>query len=347
MYFLSSLFSGMSATATTTDSTTVPTNAATISLTSLFKRYGWKPDRPDFRDHYHASAVMNLAKTVDLRSGMPPIYDQGQCGSCTAQAISAAIEFDESKQGLPSFNPSRLFIYYNERKQEGTVDTDTGASLRDGIKAISREGYCSETMWPYDIKKFATCPPQTCYDSALSHRAVNYKRVPQSLLQLQDVLTNGYPVVCGISVYESFESAETVRTGKVPYPEKTEQMLGGHGIILCGYNNAQRTFTFRNSWGTSFGDSGYGYIPFNYILNPDLAQDFWVVTRVIAPTKTDTNTDTTSHDTVVATDSAVNSIAPSTTALVSALPTITVSTAASTAASTAVSTAASTETNTQ
>jgi C1A family cysteine protease len=247
---------------------------------------------------------MNLAKSVDLRSGMPPVYDQGQCGSCTAQAISAAIEYDEKKQGLPSFPPSKLFIYFNERKLEGNVATDTGASLRDGIKTIAHQGYCSESMWPYDVTQFATCPPLSCYKAALDHRAVNYKRVPQSLMQLQDVLSTGFPIVCGISVYESFESDETIQSGNVPYPEKTEKMLGGHGIILCGYNTTQRTFTFRNSWGTSFGDNGYGTIPFNYIVNPDLTQDFWVVTRITAPstnvlTATDTATDTATASTSI------------------------------------------------
>ena len=216
---------------------------------------------------------------------MPPVYDQGKCGSCTAQAIAAALEFDEMKQrsGADSasvFTPSRLFIYYNERAREGTVSSDSGSSLRDGIKTVARQGFCSEQEWPYDIEKFADQPPQSCYDSAAQHKAVEYNRVTQSLYQLQDALSSGFPVICGISVYESFESDDALRTGRIPYPDKSEQLLGGHGILLCGYNNAQRTFTFRNSWGTSFGDAGYGYIPFNYILNADLASDFWVVTRV-------------------------------------------------------------------
>lgn len=246
-----------------------------------FKRYGWRPDTPDFRDHYYMSAMVNPAKSIDLRPAMPPVYDQGRCGSCTANAIAAALEYDEKKQALAdATTPSRLFIYYNERALEGTTDTDSGAAIRDGIKTVANQGFCSEVDWPYDITKFTNKPPQACYDAALKHKAVVYKRVTQSLYQLMDVLSSGYPIVCGISVYDSFEADDTVRTGNVPMPDKNERLLGGHAILLCGYNNAKRFFIFRNSWGTSFGDAGYGTIPFKYILSPDLCQDFWNIRSV-------------------------------------------------------------------
>jgi len=296
MYLLNNIIGfGRSSAAVASSAAASSASVASASIASAiaFKRYNLRPDIPDFRDRYRATAVVNPAKSVDLRSGMPPVYDQGKCGSCTAQAIAAALEFDEMKQRSGSgggsssgadsasvFTPSRLFIYYNERAREGTVSSDSGSSLRDGIKTVARQGFCSEQEWPYDIEKFADQPPQSCYDSAAQHKAVEYNRVTQSLYQLQDALSSGFPVICGISVYESFESDDALRTGRIPYPDKSEQLLGGHGILLCGYNNAQRTFTFRNSWGTSFGDAGYGYIPFNYILNADLASDFWVVTRV-------------------------------------------------------------------
>ena len=114
-------------------------------------RYGWIPDLPDHRDRKFAlSAPVPIPPAVDLRPGCPPVYDQGQLGSCTGNAIAAALEFERIKQGLPDFMPSRLFIYYNERAMEGTVASDSGAQIRDGIKSVNTQGDCPETLWPYD-----------------------------------------------------------------------------------------------------------------------------------------------------------------------------------------------------
>ena len=134
------------------------------------QRYGWIPDLPDARDHLYAApmAVVALPLKADLRPNCPPVYDQGQLGSCTANAIGAAIQFDRMKQHLsPDFIPSRLFIYYNERVMEGTVSTDSGAMIRDGIKSVAKQGACPERDWPYDIAKFAMRPPQADYKEAL------------------------------------------------------------------------------------------------------------------------------------------------------------------------------------
>src|SRR5438128_696006 len=126
-------------------------------MTYHIKRYGWLPDVPDQRDHVYAapSGVLHkLPAKIDLRPKCPPVYNQGQLGSCTANAIAAAVQFDRMKQNLkPAFAPSRLFIYYNERAIEGTVDNDSGAMLRDGIKSIAKQGDCAETHWPYPNRK--------------------------------------------------------------------------------------------------------------------------------------------------------------------------------------------------
>jgi C1A family cysteine protease len=260
-----------------------PDSASPVETRNSKYKYGYRPDLPDHRDHRvpPRSTLGSPPPKTDLRPGMPPVYDQLKLGSCTAQAVAAALEYDEKKQALPAYAPSRLFIYYNERALDRTVTTDSGSSLRDGIKTVAKKGYCSEADWPYDIAKFAQLPPKECYTIALEHRAVAYKRVRQSLTDLQQVLADGFPIVFGISVYESFEDPEVLKTGVIPMPKKTEQLLGGHAIVLCGYDTEAGTFLFRNSWGAeAFGEGGYGTLPFDYVVNPDLAQDFWVVTRV-------------------------------------------------------------------
>jgi C1A family cysteine protease len=179
-------------------------------------RYGWVPDLPDQRDHLYAAPVEVLGvlpARVDLRAKCPAIYDQGQLGSCTANAIAGAIEFDRVKQGLSDFVPSRLFIYYNERVIEHTVDFDSGAQIRDGIKSVAKQGDCPETEWPYVIARFRTKPTARCYADALKYRVVLYQRLTPLLNQLKGCLASGYPFVFGFTVYESFESAAVARTG--------------------------------------------------------------------------------------------------------------------------------------
>lgn len=246
--------------------------------------YGWKRDTVSKNDQYHnfaISQVQSAIKLVDLRDRCPPVYNQGNLGSCTANAIAGAYEFDEMKQGETTvFSPSRLFIYYNERKANGTIDLDSGASIRDSVIAISEIGVCPETMWPYFIEKFKDCPPQECYDDAAKHKCVQYKRVRQTLDQMKQCLIEGFPFVFGFQVYESFESDEVMKTGIVPMPKHGEKVLGGHACVMSGFDDTKRQFLFRNSWGESFGQKGYGFISYDYILDHNLAADFWTVRQV-------------------------------------------------------------------
>jgi len=164
-------------------------------------RYGWIPDVPDVRDQYFRAPrrVGALPPSVDLRGACPAVYDQGELGSCTANAVSAALEFDQLKQKLSNpFTPSRLFIYYNERAIEGTIDADSGAMLRDGIKTVAGQGACPETMWPYVEDKFTNRPPTPCYKFAKAHPAVQYSRVAQDVGQMKACLAAGYPFVIGL-----------------------------------------------------------------------------------------------------------------------------------------------------
>lgn len=252
--------------------------------TRKIKRYGWVPDLPDQRDHLFAApppVLEELPASVDLRDGCPKeIYEQGRLGSCTANAIGAAFEYCRIKQELDDFMPSRLFVYYNERVMEGTVECDGGAMIRDGIKSVTKQGVCPETSWPYVIEKFAEQPPQECYTEALLTRVTAYQRVSRSLDQFKGCLAHGYPFVFGFQVHESFESTEVARSGVLPMPEDDEQPLGGHAVLAVGYDDAARTFLLRNSWGSAWGDNGHFTMPYEYLTKRGLSSDFWAILQV-------------------------------------------------------------------
>ncbi len=248
------------------------------------KRYGWIPDLPDHRDRVYAAPFAQigpLPRRVDLRDGCPPVYDQGALGSCTANAIAAALQFDQIKQAQADvFIPSRLFIYYNERVVEGTVDEDSGAMLRDGIKSVAKQGAPHEPIWPYLIARFRTRPVARAYRDGLEHQAVLYQRITQSLDQMKGCLASGFPFVFGFSVYESFEAQAVARTGVVSMPKPTERQLGGHAVLCVGYDDKAQRFQARNSWGTAWGVKGYFTMPYEYLLDQNLSADFWTIRLV-------------------------------------------------------------------
>jgi C1A family cysteine protease len=243
--------------------------------------YGWLPDLPDHRDQLYQLrrlARRALPRAVDLRAGCSPVEDQGALGSCTANALVGALEFLEVKDGLAPTDLSRLFIYYNERAIEGTVSQDSGAMLRDGIKSLARLGVCAESRWPYKITRFAMRPSAACYTQARAHRITSYARL-QSLADMRNCLASGFPFVFGFTVYESFESAAVAKTGRVNLPARGEAVLGGHAVCAVGYDDAARRFLCRNSWGTTWGMRGYFSMPYAYLENRDLSDDFWTVQR--------------------------------------------------------------------
>jgi C1A family cysteine protease len=250
------------------------------------KRFGWVRDLPDQRDHLYAApvtALVALPTSVDLRAQCPPIYDQGDLGSCTGNGIAAAMQFERTKQNLtPNFIPSRLFIYYNERVIEHTVNSDSGAMIRDGMKSVAKQGDCPESLWPYDISKFAVKPSPECYSEALKDKVIQYQRLVQNLNQMKGCLASGYPIVFGFTVYESFESSQVSQTGVVPMPAHGEQVLGGHCVVAVGYDDAQQRFIVRNSWGTAWGMNGYCTMPYAYLIDPNLSSDFWTIRLVSA-----------------------------------------------------------------
>jgi C1A family cysteine protease len=253
----------------------------------IHRSYGWVPDLPDHRDRLYAAerpALAKLPAQVDLRSGCPPVYDQGPLGSCTANAIAGAIQFDQGKQGAKVFMPSRLFIYFNEREMEGSAGSDSGGAIRDGVKSIAGQGVCAETEWPYDISRFAEKPPPQCYTDAQECQAISYRRLAsKNLDQLKGCLASGCPFVFGFTVYDAFGSDLVAKTGELSMPCPEEQTQGGHAVLAVGYDDAAGRFTVRNSWGADWGLSGYFTMPYAYLTCPDLADDFWAV-RILKET---------------------------------------------------------------
>lgn len=238
-------------------------------------KYGWKPDIADQRDFKYSKPFrLFLPKEIDLRDNCSTVEDQGSLGSCTANALAGNLELLEKKNFGQYVDVSRLFIYFNERSMEGTIDQDAGAYIRDGIKSLAKWGVCDESMWPYNIDTFTQKPTPNCYTQAKQHIITKYERL-NGVSDMLGCLASGSPIVFGISVYESFESDLVSKTGYVPMPDTDERMLGGHAVCAVGYKMNDKRFIVRNSWGSGWGDNGYFYLPFQYV--DKLADDFWTI----------------------------------------------------------------------
>ena len=245
-------------------------------------KFGWKRDLPDHRDFkFKVSIPVDLPPMVDLRDQCPPVYDQGELGSCTAQALGGAYQFEEMKQQMENFVPSRLFIYYNEREMEGTVNEDSGAVIRDGLKTMVDKGVCDETLWPYKECKFKTKPSSDCYKTALDNQVLQYLRIsPHNLYDVKQCLALGYPIVFGFTVFESMMTPEVASTGIVPVPKINEQPVGGHAVLAVGYDDSKRALIVRNSWGTRWGINGYFYLPYEFVNDQNMSADYWSIRLV-------------------------------------------------------------------
>lgn len=244
--------------------------------------YGWLPDLPDRRDHRYAAVhgvPAKLPAKVDLRAQCPPVENQGQLGSCTANALAGALEFLELKEDYPLVDLSRLFIYYNERVIEHSVAHDSGAMLRDGIKTLAKQGVCAEKLWPYVFKQFAKRPPAACYTQAKQHTISSYQRLATTD-EMRACLAAGFPFVFGFTVYESFESATVARSGTVNLPKQNESAIGGHAVCAVGYDDKAQRFIVRNSWGAAWGKKGYFTMPYAYLADRDLSDDFWTMRKL-------------------------------------------------------------------
>jgi C1A family cysteine protease len=216
-----------------------------------------------------------LPSTVDLRKKMPPIIDQGALGSCTACALCGIVSYLD-----PKFTGSILFLYYNERVMINMVNIDSGAYIRDGVTSLTKMGICPESDWPYIISKFKIKPPQICYKKAMDHQVLSSRNIRNNSIDMTNALNAGNPFVVGILVYNSFMTSNVAKTGMVPMPKKGESILGGHAVMVCGYDNNKKLWICRNSWGTNWGDKGYFYLPYNYLLDPRLATDIWCLLSI-------------------------------------------------------------------
>lgn len=251
---------------------------------------GWRPDLPDVRDHLYGASIHHsrekakaLPHSVDLSTSphMPPIADQGQLGSCTAFATCAAFDYLDSVSGEPFLAPSHLFQYWNSRSLEHTTAEDAGSSIRDAVKVTGTVGMCPEAMWPYDVAKFRTRPPKPCFTAAHGYVVSEYLRVDStSLTELRTCLAAGYPIVFGATLYQSFEQPGPNKRGEIPMPKSGEQVLGGHAQLIVGYDDARQMFKVRNSWGTDWGERGHEWMPYAYMTNLNLADDFWTLRKL-------------------------------------------------------------------
>ena len=245
-------------------------------------KYHWVRDKVDTRDHPYQLTNKTQSNVVDLRQYCSLIENQGSLGSCTGNAIAGAIELLHKRQNR-TLDISRLFIYYYERLCIGTVNYDSGAYIRDGIKACYTYGAPTENLWPYNISKFRSVPSKEALIDAAKRKVTSYQRAADFKAVI-DAITSGYPVTVGFSVYSSFDTNSVARTGIMPYPDiKKEKILGGHAVLLVGYNKNNNTFIARNSWGTNWGDRGYFYMPFQVIQNTKMSSDFWVIKSISNP----------------------------------------------------------------
>ncbi len=243
--------------------------------------FGWLPDLPDQRDFLYGvrhAVPPALPSSVDLRTHCSPIEDQGSLGSCTAQALVGAMEYLELKDQVVFKDLSRLFVYYNERALIGTTRWDSGATLRDGIKTLAAQGVCSEKLWPHTISRFRRKPTKACYKEGMDHQITLYERL-LTLNEMLDCLADGFPFVFGFSVYESFEAGDVATTGIAVMPGPEERLLGGHAVMAVGYDTSAQHFLVRNSWGVRWGKKGYYTMPYAYLDDRNLSDDFWTIRR--------------------------------------------------------------------
>lgn len=221
----------------------------------------------------------NLPSEFSLQNEMPPVWDQGDKNCCTAEAATAAYQHRMKLENLPPFDASKLFLYYNERLLEGDPDKDDGATVRDSMVALQQYGNVPEDLFPFDDADVFTKPSPSDYATAAKRKVVSFKAVDQNETAIKTAIFSHNPICFGILVYDSFETDSVAQTGMVPMPNKQfDRELGGHAVVIVGWNDSLRCFIVRNSWGENWGRDGYFFLPYDYVLDPTLSSEFWIIT---------------------------------------------------------------------
>lgn len=245
--------------------------------------YGCRPDTLDARDATFKPKGVRLPAEASVRQWLPPVMNQGPLGCCTGHGTTGAYRTLFKKAGLPDIPLSRLQNYFDARLIENCVGEDAGAEIRDNIKAAAVNGIAREDLWPYIVERFKDTPPQDVYTNALQFQALKYERVRVSRSGLMHALAEGFPVIIGITVFDSFESDEVARTGHVPLPDlDLEASVGGHCMLAVEYKKLRTkkdrvVFGVMNSWDTDWGDAGFCYFEDGYLNSPKFGADYWVI----------------------------------------------------------------------
>lgn len=249
------------------------------------KHFGWRRQLPDKRDLRFVPAPQGVGEMppafsmVQPAVGPPfdPALDQSALGSCGPNALAGMLAYSETVRKTSSLRASRLFLYYVTRQLMGTLGYDSGVDNRTMLKALVQFGWPDENLWLYDISRYRSKPPQAAYDDAEKRRpGLKYLGVSQDAPTFKAALFQREPVLLGFTVYTSIDSDNVDSTGDIPLPGRFERVLGGHDVIATGWNDATRKIQIRNSW-AGWGHEGYGTLPYDYVFDPDLAGDFWVL----------------------------------------------------------------------
>lgn len=228
----------------------------------------------DGNDRVFQPTVTKINNQVDLREWDSSIEDQYNLGSCVGSAITNCYELMVKKSCPIQFvELSRLFVYYNARELEGTLDSDSGATIRNGLKGLKRWGVCSEKCWPYNIQYYTVKPSAVCYRQAESRKITSYQRVTGVDSALA-ALTENYPVIIGLTIYEDFMNLD-LQNSTVALPKSDEVSIGSHAMLLVGYDSEKQQFLAKNSFGTDWGAAGYCWIPFEYARQDVFEQ--WII----------------------------------------------------------------------
>lgn len=256
-------------------------------------KFGWKRDTKwdeqkvnYLSENYSVFTIYNYLnsydniKYVDLRTNYNiPVYNQLSLNSSPANALVYCYHYELLKNEIsPVIDPSRLFLYYNQ--YNSLNNEDIGTSIFSGLNILHNLGVCSENLYPYNIES-EIAPSEEAYKEASENKIIAYNAIDQNLHQLKSTLINGYPVLFGFNIYSSFLNESVSETGNINIPLETEELIGQHAAVIIGYDDGDKVFLVRNSWGSDWGDSGYGYIPYEYVLNPLYSSDFWIVRKSI------------------------------------------------------------------